>query len=43
MSPLPLVGPEDLDAEQKAFWEYIVTRPAGRELARASQISAGAI
>ena len=32
MSPLPLVGPKDLDAEQKAFWEYIVTGPRGASL-----------
>jgi 4-carboxymuconolactone decarboxylase len=32
MSRLPLVGKEDLDAEQKALWEYIVKGPRGASL-----------
>jgi 4-carboxymuconolactone decarboxylase len=32
MSRLPLVGQEDLDAEQKAFWDYIVKGPRGATL-----------
>ena len=32
MSRLPLVGPKDLDAEQKVFWGYIVNGPRGASL-----------
>jgi 4-carboxymuconolactone decarboxylase len=32
MSRLPLVSPNELDAEQKAFWDYIVHGPRGASL-----------
>jgi 4-carboxymuconolactone decarboxylase len=32
MSGLPLVGQEDLDAEQKALWDYLLKGPRGASL-----------
>jgi 4-carboxymuconolactone decarboxylase len=32
MSGLPIVGQEDLDAEQKALWDYILKGPRGASL-----------
>jgi 4-carboxymuconolactone decarboxylase len=32
MSGLPLVGQEDLDADQKALWDYILKGPRGASL-----------
>jgi 4-carboxymuconolactone decarboxylase len=32
MSKLPLVGKEDLDADQKALWDYILNGPRGSTL-----------
>jgi 4-carboxymuconolactone decarboxylase len=34
MSGLPLVGQEDLDADQKAFWDYILEGPRGASISR---------
>ncbi len=35
MSGLPLVGEKDLDAEQKALWDYILKGPRGASLGEA--------
>lgn len=39
MSKLPLVGKEDLDADQKALWDYILNGPQRVYLDRLERVN----